>query len=34
MCGGVEPQHPPIMFTHPFFANTTFSRAMSAGVSS
>mmetsp|Transcript_17228 Transcript_17228/g.61210 ORF Transcript_17228/g.61210 Transcript_17228/m.61210 type:complete len:223 (-) Transcript_17228:1346-2014(-) len=33
-CGGVEPQQPPIMFTQPLSAKTTFSRAMSAGVSS
>mmetsp|Transcript_16039 Transcript_16039/g.52249 ORF Transcript_16039/g.52249 Transcript_16039/m.52249 type:complete len:224 (-) Transcript_16039:1038-1709(-) len=34
MCGGVEPQQPPIMFTQPLSAKTTFSPAMSAGVSS
>mmetsp|Transcript_14508 Transcript_14508/g.57870 ORF Transcript_14508/g.57870 Transcript_14508/m.57870 type:complete len:223 (-) Transcript_14508:637-1305(-) len=34
MCGGVDPQQPPIMLTQPFSAKTRFSLAMSAGVSS
>ena len=34
MWGGVDPQQPPIMLTHPLSANALLSRAISSGVSS